>query len=226
VARLRDWQSVSWTLSLCGAQYSYHAFSHAIHFSWCTHLHRNNFGLLKCGNQTWTAKLNSRYQTGFRHPFKFSGSDTCDTVALQARAAVDVCSVHEAYCLGPDQQYKSRAECMNFVLNRIPFGEIWQGRQNTVFCCYIHTPMVCIFSESLCCSRSNIKRNRASIVPAVHCPHVGPKDGNMCVDHPVSSFPSHITQCLNGNILVQKHGSRKSILAISEFLEFSPLKFV
>ncbi|KAJ7300810.1 hypothetical protein DFH08DRAFT_946277 [Mycena albidolilacea] len=94
---------------------------------------------------------------------------TSDTVALQTRAAVDVCSAHEAYCLGLNKQYKSRAECMNFVLNKVPFGEIWQGGQNTAFCRYIHTPML-------------------QLRPAVHCPHVGPTGGDMCVDHPYESM--------------------------------------
>ncbi|KAJ7159483.1 hypothetical protein C8R46DRAFT_1001740 [Mycena filopes] len=92
-------------------------------------------------------------------------ADTSDTVALQTRAAIDICSTHETYCLGPNQQYNSTKSCMDFVLHQIPFGEGWQGGQNSAFCRYIHTPMI-------------------AFRPSVHCPHVGPSGGDMCFDHP------------------------------------------
>ncbi|KAJ7652300.1 hypothetical protein B0H17DRAFT_1101521 [Mycena rosella] len=91
-------------------------------------------------------------------------ADTCETVALQTRAARDICSQHDKYCLGPLQQYNSTEDCMEFVLNTIPMGEVWQGGQNTAFCRYIHTPML-------------------PFRPAVHCPHIGPTGGDMCFDH-------------------------------------------
>ncbi|KAF7340322.1 Secreted protein [Mycena venus] len=95
--------------------------------------------------------------------------NTSDTVALQTRAALDVCSAHESYCLGDNQQYNSTKDCMDFVLNTIPLGEVWQGGQNTAFCRYIHTPML-------------------SLRPAVHCPHVGPSGGGMCIEHTYESM--------------------------------------
>ncbi|KAJ6569312.1 hypothetical protein B0H19DRAFT_692821 [Mycena capillaripes] len=113
--------------------------------------------------------------------------NTSDTVALQTRAARDICSQHETYCLGPNQQYNSTQSCIDFVLNAIPLGEIWQGGQNTAFCRYVHTPML-------------------PLRPAVHCPHVGPTGGDMCFDHsyesmvldspfpqPFSALPNNLT---------------------------------
>ncbi|KAJ7867163.1 hypothetical protein B0H13DRAFT_1897685 [Mycena leptocephala] len=112
---------------------------------------------------------------------------TSDTVAIQTRAARDICSQHETYCLGPNQQYNSTTACLDFVLNKIPLGEIWQGGQNTAVCRYVHTPML-------------------PFRPAVHCPHVGPSGGDMCFDHtyesmvlespfpqPFSALPNNLT---------------------------------
>ncbi|KAJ7493996.1 hypothetical protein FB451DRAFT_1551250 [Mycena latifolia] len=96
-------------------------------------------------------------------------AQTPDTVVLQTRAARDICSQHEQYCLGPDQQYNSTEACLDFVLNTIPLGEVWQGGQNTAFCRYIHTPMI-------------------PLRPSVHCPHIGPSGGDMCFDHPYESM--------------------------------------
>ncbi|KAJ7909494.1 hypothetical protein B0H13DRAFT_2661447 [Mycena leptocephala] len=94
---------------------------------------------------------------------------TPDTVAIQTRAARDVCTQHEKYCLGPNKQYKSTEACMKFMLDKIPLGEIWQAGQNTAICRYVHTPML-------------------PYRPAVHCPHVGPTGGDMCFDHTYESM--------------------------------------
>ncbi|KAJ6459641.1 hypothetical protein C8R45DRAFT_1030600 [Mycena sanguinolenta] len=95
--------------------------------------------------------------------------NTSDTVALQTRAVTDVCAGHAAYCTGANQQYNSTEACMDFVLNTIPLGEIWQDGQNTAMCRYVHTPML-------------------QLRPAVHCPHVGPSGGDMCFDHTYESM--------------------------------------
>ncbi|KAF7340314.1 hypothetical protein MVEN_01950500 [Mycena venus] len=117
--------------------------------------------------------------------------DTSDTVAIQTRAAVDVCAAHETYCLGPNQQYNSTKDCMDFVLRTIPLGEIWQGGQNTAVCRYVHTPML-------------------ALRPAVHCPHVGPTGGDMCFDHTYDSMiESPFTQPFNalpGNLTLAALG--------------------
>ncbi|KAF7367641.1 hypothetical protein MSAN_00827700 [Mycena sanguinolenta] len=111
---------------------------------------------------------------------------TSDNFAIHTRAARDVCSQHEKYCLGPNKQYKSIEACMEFVLHKIPLGEVWQGGQNTAFCRYVHTPML-------------------PLRPSVHCPHVGPTGGDMCFDHsyesllenpfaqPFSALPDNLT---------------------------------
>ncbi|KAF7367698.1 Secreted protein [Mycena sanguinolenta] len=91
------------------------------------------------------------------------------TVALQTRAATDICAGHEAFCTGANQQYNSTADCMDFVMNAIPMGDVWQSGQNTAFCRYLHTTMV-------------------QLRPTVHCPHIGPSGGDMCFDHTYESM--------------------------------------
>lgn len=60
------------------------------------------------------------------------------------RAAVDICSAHDAFCKGENKQYNATSQCMNFILNQIPLGDIWQAGQNTGICRYLHKGMVCI----------------------------------------------------------------------------------
>ncbi|KAF7340312.1 hypothetical protein MVEN_01950300 [Mycena venus] len=109
------------------------------------------------------------------------------TVSIQTRAALYICSQHEKYCLGSNKQYKSTKACIEFVLHKIPLGEIWQGGQNTAFCRYVHTPML-------------------PFRPAVHCPHVGPTGGDMYFDHTYESllenpFPQPFSALPNNSTL-------------------------
>ncbi|KAJ7113755.1 hypothetical protein C8R46DRAFT_1154709 [Mycena filopes] len=94
-------------------------------------------------------------------------ADTSDTVALQTRAAIDICSTHE-YCLGPNQQYNSTKSCMDFVLHQIPFGEGGRAGRTRRSAAIFTLPM----------------RVDIAFRPSVHCPHVGPSGGDMCFDHP------------------------------------------
>ncbi|KAF8870368.1 hypothetical protein BD779DRAFT_1632312 [Infundibulicybe gibba] len=88
--------------------------------------------------------------------------DTDPVTLLTTRAALDICSTHEKFCLGKNRQYNSTAECMKFIQTSVPFGDIWQAGQNTGICRYLHKAMVP--------SR-----------PQVHCPHIGPSGGDMCI---------------------------------------------
>lgn len=53
------------------------------------------------------------------------------TALITKRAAIDICTAHEQFCLGDLQQYNSTADCLNFIENEIPFGEVWQSGQDT-----------------------------------------------------------------------------------------------
>ncbi|KAK0243904.1 hypothetical protein EDD85DRAFT_179726 [Armillaria nabsnona] len=78
------------------------------------------------------------------------------------RAAADICTEAQTYCLGKDQQYESYEQCIHFLTKELPFGASWSGGENTGFCRYIH-------------------KNMVKYRPEVHCPHVGPTGGDYCI---------------------------------------------
>ncbi|KAF8910868.1 hypothetical protein CPB85DRAFT_1304931 [Mucidula mucida] len=78
------------------------------------------------------------------------------------RAAIDICTVSTEFCTGDNQQYSSHDACMQFMLKDVPFGEIWQAGRNTTVCRYIH-------------------KNMVKFRPEVHCAHIGPSGGDMCI---------------------------------------------
>ncbi|TDL18472.1 hypothetical protein BD410DRAFT_793173 [Rickenella mellea] len=84
-------------------------------------------------------------------------------ILVAKRAAMDICAEHDQFCTGENLQYKSTEECMNFIETAIPFGDYWQAGQNSGICRYLHKAMV-------------------SRRPSVHCPHIGPSGGDMCID--------------------------------------------
>lgn len=57
---------------------------------------------------------------------------TADPVALiTKRAAIDICTAHEMYCVGENKQYEGMEECMHFIMYERPFGEVWQSGLDT-----------------------------------------------------------------------------------------------
>ncbi|KAE9411122.1 hypothetical protein BT96DRAFT_802077, partial [Gymnopus androsaceus JB14] len=84
------------------------------------------------------------------------------TELIQLKTATDVCAVSTQYCTGANQQYESNDACMTFM-TALPFGETWQGGMNTGWCRYVH-------------------KNMVKYRPEVHCPHIGPTGGDMCID--------------------------------------------
>ncbi|KAK0487758.1 hypothetical protein IW261DRAFT_1449602 [Armillaria novae-zelandiae] len=78
------------------------------------------------------------------------------------RAAADICTVAQTYCLGENQQYESYKKCVHFLTKEVPFGASWSGGENTGFCRYIH-------------------KNMVKYRPEVHCPHIGPTGGDYCI---------------------------------------------
>lgn len=55
-----------------------------------------------------------------------------DPIALVTkRAAIDICTAHELYCTGENQQYDTTDECMDFIMHQRPFGEVWQAGGDT-----------------------------------------------------------------------------------------------
>ncbi|KAF8918686.1 hypothetical protein CPB85DRAFT_1430381 [Mucidula mucida] len=105
------------------------------------------------------------------------------------RAAIDICNVSAEYCTGDNQQYSSHDACMQFMLEDVPFGEIWEAGQNTSVCRYIH-------------------KNMVKFRPEVHCAHIGPSGGDMCVprdyEQVATAFPfSHTLVAPSGTFSSQ-----------------------
>ncbi|KAH7118393.1 hypothetical protein EDB81DRAFT_667687 [Dactylonectria macrodidyma] len=77
--------------------------------------------------------------------------------------ATGICQVHDKYCTGAGKQYGDNAECMNFLTGSIRYGQDYELGRNTLLCRSVHQQMV-------------------QYRPEVHCPHIGPAGGGMCVD--------------------------------------------
>ncbi|KAJ4185340.1 hypothetical protein NW759_016992 [Fusarium solani] len=83
--------------------------------------------------------------------------------ALAHTLATSICQVHDKHCTGVSKQYGDNAECMSFLTRSIRFGQDYELGRNTLLCRLVHQQMV-------------------QYRPEVHCPHIGPAGGGMCVD--------------------------------------------
>ncbi|KAF2770218.1 hypothetical protein EJ03DRAFT_76916 [Teratosphaeria nubilosa] len=91
-------------------------------------------------------------------------SSLAQTLNVMTQAlAQSVCTAHDRYCDGTNQQYESRDVCMKFLTQEIRFGKVYEQGRNTLLCRVLHQYMV-------------------AYRPQVHCPHLGPSGGDMCVD--------------------------------------------
>lgn len=92
-------------------------------------------------------------------------ADNCDDVddLMHLRAAIDVCQQHELHCTGPLQQYNSTQACIDYIYRQTPMGKVYQWGGNSAMCRYIHKGMI-------------------PYRPTVHCPHIGPSGGGMCIE--------------------------------------------
>ncbi|KAK0187763.1 hypothetical protein F5146DRAFT_1104650 [Armillaria mellea] len=78
---------------------------------------------------------------------------TNSTDIIVHRAAADICTEAQTYCVGENQQYESYDQCVQFLTKRCHL---------TGFCRYVH-------------------KNMVKYRPDVHCPHVGPTGGDYCI---------------------------------------------
>ncbi|KAI4717910.1 hypothetical protein E4T48_05814 [Aureobasidium sp. EXF-10727] len=85
------------------------------------------------------------------------------TPILHSKLAQSICETAMTFCNGTNLQYASQAACENHLVNETRFGEGWEWGMDTVSCRMIHQNMV-------------------PLRPEVHCPHIGPSGGGMCVD--------------------------------------------
>ncbi|KAI4733353.1 hypothetical protein E4T50_16092 [Aureobasidium sp. EXF-12298] len=85
------------------------------------------------------------------------------TPILHSKLANSICETAAKFCNGTNLQYESQAACEDHLVNGTRFGEGWEWGMDTVSCRMIHQNMV-------------------PLRPEVHCPHIGPSGGGMCVD--------------------------------------------
>ena len=84
-------------------------------------------------------------------------------VNLPLLMAQQICQTALDHCTGSQTQYSSCDECQNFLTNDIRFGVSYELGGNTLLCRNLHAKIL-------------------PLRPDVHCPHIGPTGGNMCVD--------------------------------------------
>jgi hypothetical protein len=94
---------------------------------------------------------------------KMNGTETQATAYLFDALSSGVCKTAQTYCNGTNQQYDNFDTCKSFLAKNIRFGSAYELGMNTLGCRVIHEAMV-------------------PYRPEVHCPHIGPSGGGMCVD--------------------------------------------
>jgi hypothetical protein len=87
--------------------------------------------------------------------------------------ATSLCETHTTYCHDQNQQYTDSASCFSFLTEQIRFGQAFELGRNTLLCRLVHMGMI-------------------KFRPEVHCPHIGPSGGGMCVDD--QSYVDRVTQ--------------------------------
>ncbi|KAJ3730818.1 hypothetical protein C8R42DRAFT_17556 [Lentinula raphanica] len=92
---------------------------------------------------------------------ELNSTSTNSTELITMKTANDVCEMSTQYCTGENQVYDSNDACMEFMTN-IEFGNPWEGGMDNGWCRYIH-------------------KNMVKYRPEVHCPHIGPTGGDMCI---------------------------------------------
>ncbi|KAJ3867149.1 hypothetical protein EV359DRAFT_78870 [Lentinula novae-zelandiae] len=92
---------------------------------------------------------------------ELNSTTTNTTELITMKTAIDVCGMSTEYCTGDNQVYDSNDACMDFM-TQIAFGNPWEGGMDNGWCRYIH-------------------KNMVKYRPEVHCPHIGPTGGDMCI---------------------------------------------
>ncbi|GAA5888855.1 hypothetical protein JCM6882_002878 [Rhodosporidiobolus microsporus] len=92
----------------------------------------------------------------------FHAVSTNRSALLAKKAAVELCETAMNSCTGDNKQYESYDECYRFLTEERPWGGSMDGGLDTTWCRYVH-------------------RNMVPFRPDVHCSHIGPSGGDMCI---------------------------------------------
>ncbi|KAJ3794180.1 hypothetical protein GGU11DRAFT_811428 [Lentinula aff. detonsa] len=112
-------------------------------------------------NTTYTVVNGSNIGTALPQATNAINATLNTTELIRLKTAVDVCQMSTQYCTSENQVYASNDACMRFI-TRIPFGQPWEGGMDNGWCRYVH-------------------KNMVKYRPEVHCPHIGPTGGDMCI---------------------------------------------
>ncbi|WWD09406.1 hypothetical protein V865_007529 [Kwoniella europaea PYCC6329] len=101
---------------------------------------------------------------------------TDTSVILRTYLSEKICKMSMDHCTGPNEQYKDTEECMTFLSGR-EIGEWYRMGEDNLVCRHLHVPML-------------------PLRPSVHCPHIGPSGGDMCIarDYKQVVMDSHFPQ--------------------------------
>lgn len=95
--------------------------------------------------------------------FRFGLTSRIEAAGFLHRSLVhSICQTHAKYCHDGDEQYESTTACEE-ILDGRRLGSSYELGADTILCRMVHQGMV-------------------PIRPGVHCPHIGPTGGEMCVD--------------------------------------------
>ena len=82
---------------------------------------------------------------------------------FQHLIADGICGNHDRYCNGTNTQYEDLNACMTYLTKQTRFGQAYELGADTLVCRMVHENMI-------------------PYRPDIHCPHIGPSGGGMCVD--------------------------------------------
>jgi hypothetical protein len=117
-------------------------------------------------------------------------SSTVDlTPILHEKLATSICTTATKFCNGTNLQYQNQTACENHLVNETRFGEGWEWGMDTVSCRMV-SRIVYRFAVTILLFKgvytdgyqTQIHQNMVPLRPEVHCPHIGPSGGGMCVD--------------------------------------------
>ncbi|WVQ77240.1 hypothetical protein IAR50_006923 [Cryptococcus sp. DSM 104548] len=109
----------------------------------------------------WAFEDLAPYLTPFMAARLSLPQNTSQSDILRAYFTQKVCSTAVAYCNGTNQQYDSYQDCET-QLGEKDLGEWFRAGDDNLVCRNLHVPMV-------------------PLRPSVHCEHVGPTGGDMCI---------------------------------------------
>ena len=108
--------------------------------------------------------------------------------------ATSICNTEVSYCNGTNQQYSDFNSCYNFLTNDIRFGKSYELGRNTLLCRTLHQYMI-------------------PANPDLHCPHVGPTGGGMCVDD--LTYAQKVLQPVFTNAPFVPYGKQSRVTSIA-----------